>query len=180
MPTPHSVHRSYSRFRLASARRAATLVATAAALGLTACGDDDDDDGPTGGGGIAGTYTLRSLSINGAADNAAPFTLAEGEVEGVTYLIEIKSGTLTLANGRYTASNDTRSVVGGQVNETDPPADVGAYTVSGSTITFDPDDPDDESITATVSGSTITATESGDFDEDPSTPDETVIFVYSK
>jgi hypothetical protein len=179
MPTPYRVL-SFAPFRLVSVRRAAALVATAAALGLTACGDDDDDDGPTGGGGIAGTYTLRSLTIGGATDNTAPFTLVEGEVEGVDFLIEIKSGTLTLANGRYTGSSDFRTVVAGEVNEEDPPADAGAYTVSGNTITFNPDDADEENFTATVSGNTITATESQDFDDDPSTPDETVTFVFSK
>jgi hypothetical protein len=173
-------HCSFAPFRLVTARRAAALLATTAALGLAACGDDDDDDGGVGPGGIGGTYTLRSLTMGGTTDNSAPFTLAEGEIEGVAFLLEIKSASVTLSNGRYTATSDTRTVIAGEVDESDPPADAGAYTVSGSTITFNPDDAEDENFSAAIAGNSLTATETGDLDEDPSTPDETVVFVYSK
>ena len=174
MSKPQSVVWSFSPFRLVSARRAAALLMTAASLGLTACGDDDD--GPTGGSGVAGTYTIVSATGLEGTDNTAPFLLVNETIENVNFTIELVSGSVSLAsNGRYTATQQMRTTIAGTPS-TETQASAGAYTVSGSTVTFvadyDPADPDDNDVadrtsTAAYSGgNTLTLSEPVDLDED--------------
>ena len=189
MPTPFSVLWSLAPFRLVGARRAA-LVATAAALGLTACGGDDD--GPTGGGsGIPGTYIIRSLDGPAGLDQAAPFTLFEGVIEGSTIKAEILSGSLTLASGgTYTGTQVVQFTIDGEVSDffSGTNNDAGTYSVSGTTITLiandDPEDPDDNDVadrttTGTISGGAITVSEEVDTDGD-GVNDDTFTIVARK
>lgn len=191
MPTQHSVLWSFSPLRLVSARRAAVLLATAASLGLTACGDDDDD-GPTGSSGITGTYTIVSATGLAGTDNSAPFVLIDQVVLGSDVLVELLSGSRTLSsNGRYTGTQEFRFTFGGEIDPdlSGPDPDAGSYTVSGNTVTFveddDPNDPDDNNAadrttTATFTGgNTLTVAEPVDLDGDGN-PDTSFTIVASK
>lgn len=174
MPTPYSVLCSLAPFRLVNARHAVALLATTAALALTACGDDDD--GPTGGGGVAGTYNIVSATGLEGTDTSAPFLLLDETIEGFTFRLEIVSGAMTLnGNGTFAGTQTMRTTLNG-VPETSTETDAGTYTVSGSTITLvandDPTDPDDNdpadrTTSATLSGgNTLTFSEPVDLDDD--------------
>jgi hypothetical protein len=160
--------RSLGRFAVATAVSLSTL-------GVAACGDDNG----TGPGGISGTYTLQTVNGQGL-----PFTMFDGEVDdgqGGTFdvLLRILSGSVTLnSNNTYRARLDFDFRIDGQpcagcVEDDD---EEGTFSVSGSTITFDPEDDDPQ--TATVSGNTITVSFQEDVDEDGE--DETYTLVFRK
>ena len=117
-----------------------------------ACGDDDGT-GP--GGGVAGTYTI--VQVND--DRTAPFTVFEGTEQGISYRFEIVSGTLTLrGGGEYTSVGTSRLTFNGQSGGNETSSQSGGYTVSGSTVTFDPagNDPDEPTYTATYADGALT------------------------
>jgi hypothetical protein len=188
MPTQYSVLWSFSPLRLVSARRAAVLLATAASLGLTACGDDDDD-GPTGSSGITGTYNIVSATGLEGTDTSAPFLLLDESLGDFSIKVELLSGSITLSSsGTYTGTQQLRTTTNG-VHETETTPATGTYSISGSTVTFieadDPSTTDDDNVadrttTAAYNGSnTLTVAQPVDLDDDGNF-DTTFTIVASK
>ena len=145
------MHTPTARFAASTLRHLTAALAMVAAAG---CGDDDGGTGP--GDGIAGTYNI--VRVND--DATAPYTVLAGTLEGVAYRFDIVSGSLTLhGDGSYTSTSTTRITIGGQQQPDDGSApQTGRYTVSGSTVTFDPsgNDPEEPNYTATHSGDSLT------------------------
>jgi len=176
---PQQLTRTRSALRFG--RQLAVIAAALAVTGLAACGDDDD--GPTGGGGgITGRYNIASVSGPNGTDDSAPFVLLEGVLEGVTFRAEIVSGYLDLAsNGTYTSDAETRFLVNGEEEDVggDDLAQSGTYTVSGNSITFTPDD-DDEEFTATRNGDALTFSQEIDLDDDGPAAPQTITIIARK
>ena len=131
------------------------LLVALAPIAALACGDDDGT-GP--GGGVAGSYTI--VQVND--DRTAPFTVFEGTEQGISYRFEIVSGTLTLrGDGDYTSVGTARLTFNGQSGGNETSSQTGRYTVSGSTVTFDPagNDPDEPTYTATYADGALTLTQ---------------------
>ena len=127
------------------------LLAALAPIAALACGGDGTGPGD----GVAGTYTI--VQVND--DRTAPFTVLEGTEQGISYRFEIVSGTLTLrGGGEYTSVGTSRLTFNGQSGGNETSSQTGRYTVSGSTVTFDPagNDPDEPTYTATYADGALT------------------------
>ena len=148
-PLPTSASRSWLR------RLGAGVALAAAALGCG--GDGDGGTGPNAD--VAGQYEV--VQVND--DTTPPFAVFAGAVQGNAVSLELLSASFTLdGDGGYTSRATTRFTLNGQSGGDDvEPAQTGRYTVSGSTITFNPqgDDADEPNYTATRDGDTLTLSE---------------------
>jgi hypothetical protein len=124
------------------------VLASAAVLGLLACGDDEGT-GPGDGDAFNATYQL--VSVEGE-DVPATFTADDGE--GGTIELVVESGEVDF-NDDGTWSGSINFSIEGQ---DDSSTGEGTYEVDGNTITLT-DDTDDSTITATIDGDTITYTD---------------------
>lgn len=150
----------------ATRRARTTLIAAIALVGAVGCGGDST--GP--GSGIAGKYNIVSVTGPQGTDNSAPFVLINQSVQGTLFRAEIASGFVTLGpapGNRYSGDATinfyaNNIFVGNDDSFGGFNSSGGVYTVSGTTITFTPDDQSQSPTTATLSGNTLTFTESED------------------
>jgi hypothetical protein len=114
---------------------------------LAACGQDDDDGtGPDNS--IDGTYAL--VEVNGSAPPVVVYTeqTDDGQVD-----VAVVGGEIVLNDGKYEMKLTLRLV---QAAFEQTFRDTGTFTVSGSTITFDTNDPEvTETVAGTVNGNEI-------------------------
>ena len=133
--------------------RLAPVLLTCLALVAAGCGGDGGT-GPDGD--IAGRYDI--VRVND--DTTPPFLLFEETSEGSTLTFELTSGSFDLDDdGTYVSRATVRFLVDGQSQGTEPaPPQTGRYTVSGSTVVFDPTgtDPDEPNFEAEHDGGTLT------------------------
>jgi hypothetical protein len=130
-------------------RRIAAL-ATLALVAAVGC-DEDSVVGPES---LAGIYQL--ISVNGAN---VPAEIFEDSGEFGTITLTLVSGSLVITptdaeSGTYEATLIIEQDLNGAVTTADEGGS-GPYTISGNTLTLDPDD---EPTTAVVSGNQITLT----------------------
>lgn len=139
-------------------RAAASVALATAVISTTACGKDDKS--PTDNGGdnsIVGNYALTSVD-----GESLPVTVYDGfaDVDGqqVAITIDLTAGTMNVkSNGTFTGSLTLNfSVDGGQAQSESLPVS-GNYSVSGSTITFTPDDDEVDAFSAQIAGSQFAA-----------------------
>ncbi len=121
------------------------------------CGDDKNPaftlDDPTG------FYQLTFITDWTGELGAAGQTLIAGqpnqvkiELNGQQVTVTVRvTGTLTLTETRYTTSQTVTVTVPGISENTDISTDTGTYIISGSTITIDSDDPEEDTETAAIS-----------------------------
>lgn len=106
----------------------------------------------------------RAIAARVNDDATPPFTVFDDVVEGTRYRLDLVSGSFTLdADGSYVSRATIRVVVDGRSlgDEVSPPQ-TGRYTLSGSTVVFDPagNDPDEPNFEAARDGDTLTLTQS--------------------
>ncbi|HEX7051961.1 MAG TPA: hypothetical protein VF188_17265 [Longimicrobiales bacterium] len=113
----------------------ALLVAPLLAVGCGGEGTGPDD----GGDAAEGTYTL--VSVN---DETPPVTVYSTTLEGGSvFEIRITDGEITLGDGRYELTLEGEAWQDGQkLQLPGGVTDVGSYSVSGQTVTFDSDNED--------------------------------------
>lgn len=165
-----------TRRRFAGLRTAVATVAVAGAL--FGCSSDKS----TGPANVAGTYHVVSITGPQGPDNTSPFVIINETIEGSTFRAEMPSGTFTLGSDkRYTGTGVINVYIDNVFQpdfsgESFPSA--GTYSVSGSTVTFTPDDASESPTTATFSaGNTLTFSET---DTDPSTGGNITITIVAK
>jgi len=141
-----------------------TLALAAVVATLAACGaDKKTSTGPTD---VVGTYTV--VSIDG---NSLPFTVPDVP----EHTIVVQSGTVVLnSDHSYTASG-TGTSDGGDPQQVI--ADVGTYSVSGSTVTFTSTSHSSLVYTGTTTSTTLTAVLPGGF---AGSTDASFTFVFNK
>jgi hypothetical protein len=128
-----------------------TIAVVTLAAAVAACGGGDKAAGP-GDAGVRGTYALSQVD-----GHALPTTIFDDLVDGddgqpMNLKIAILSGTLTLRDdGRFAGTLSIRVTANGQ-SQTTPVPTSGTYVVSGSTIEFESDDPEDPQFAGTVHG----------------------------
>jgi hypothetical protein len=167
------------RSRFGTTHRARAALAFVAVAGaLLGCSSDKS----TGPGSVTGTYNVVSVQGPQGVDNTSPFVLLNETIEGTAFRAEMPSGSISLtSNGRYTGTGVVNVYIDGVLapdysGESFPSA--GAYTVSGSTVTFTPDDASESPVTATFSGgNTLTFSES---DTDPVSGGTITIKIVAK
>jgi len=119
---------------------------------LAACGGDDDDGtGPDSS--VDGNYAL--VEVNGQAPPVVVYTQQtdDGQVD-----VSVVGGGIALSNGKYEMKLTLRLV---QASFEYTFRDTGTFKVSGSTITFDTDDPrTNEVAVGTLRGGEIRLTAS--------------------
>lgn len=131
-----------------------------------------DSEGPTGGAedvdDLVGTWNATVMEFTNSADNT----------QKVDLISEGASVTLTItSNGRYTFDMSFP----GEGAE----ADSGTFTLSGSNITINsdnPEDPEAETLGYTLSGNTLTmlGDDTFDFDEDGTEETATMRLVFTR
>jgi hypothetical protein len=106
---------------------------------LTSAGTCDDD--PASPDSVVGTYALASID-----GDALPASIGAGTQDART----VTAGSMTLNANNTFSFSETSSAGTDAVS--------GTWTLSGSTITFDPSEPGDTNATAVVSGNTLSLT----------------------
>ena len=117
---------------------------------------------------LPGNYNLVSITdkTGDTFDLGSGLTFRAGESNSFTIDVNgvqitgtaTVTGTLNLTDTRYTISTSLTATVPGFTIPPQSDTDTGTYSISGSTITIDSDDPNEPTQTATIStsGSQIT------------------------
>lgn len=128
-----------------------TVAIITLATAVAACGGSDKAAGPSDAG-VRGTYALSQVD-----GRVLPATIFDDIVDDdngrpMNLKIAILSGTLTLReDSRFSGTLSIRVTANGQAQTTPVPTS-GTYVVSGSTIAFESDDPEDPQFAGTVAG----------------------------
>ncbi len=104
---------------------------------------------------LPGSYKLVAITDKTGEDLPEGFTIQADQpitvtVEGVTLTITV-SGTLTLTENRYTFSITIKISIPDFPEQTETETDTGTYSLNGSTITFESEDPENGKMTFNIS-----------------------------